>query len=287
MAIRAGPEPQAGAGATWPISGQPGSCLISREASATRVRRSPASGRASTPSRLARSRSVCGIGSSGEPGFGWVLAEVVSLLLLWRICGADSLSEDHFDAEDMSSPDPAARLRKHVQDRLHVLERNGQCPVCNTTQWMLLNWNDVTLQATTTQPSKWPTYALACGNCGLVRHHLRSIFDGSEKLSFPGGSDSRVGFGDGGRGDRALEAKVAVLEKIAASTDDLLAELRWDLKAVRGKQDEDYRSLADRISGGAEGLSEKVASSALRICIAGGLAVAGVVGVMAKGFRWF
>ena len=193
--------------------------------------------------------------------------------------GADSLSEDHLDMNDMSFPDPAARLRKHVQDRLHLLEKSGQCPVCNTTQWTLLNNNDVT-----TQLPGWPTYALACERCGFVRHHLRSIFDGDELLAAPGEHGSRVA---GGANASVLEAKVAVLEKIAASTDDMLAELRWDMKAVRSKQEEDYRSLADKISDHSGSLSEKISGSALRLYIAVGVVAAGVLGITAKGFKLF
>ena len=199
------------------------------------------------------------------------------------------MSEDHLDAEEITFPDPAARLRKHVQDRLHVLEKNGQCPVCNTTQWALLNSSDVAPHRTATQFSGWPTYALACGNCGFVRHHLKTIFDGAATLGYAAHEDgSRVAGGDvGAHNGNLLEAKVAVLEKIAAMTEDLLAELRWDMKAVRSKQEEDYRSFAERMASHSEKLSEKVSGSTLKLYGAVGLAAACVLGVVAKGFRWF
>ena len=179
-------------------------------------------------------------------------------------------------------------MRKHVQDRLNVLEKNGQCPVCNTTQWALLNGHDGTPQKPATPLPGWPTYALACGHCGFVRHHLRSIFDGNETLGAPGNGSSRVAGGDGGGSNGfTLEARVAVLEKMAASTEDLLAELRWDLKAVRSRQEEDYRSSTDRISDQSEKLAETISGSTLRLYVAGGLAVVSVLATMAKGFRWF
>ncbi len=84
-----------------------------------------------------------------------------------------------------------------------------------------------------------------------------------------------------------LEARLAVLEKIATSTEDLLAELRWDMKAVRGRQEEDCRLSADRMSNHSEKLTDMIGGSTLKLSVAGGLAVAGVLVAMAKGFRWF
>ena len=194
------------------------------------------------------------------------------------------MSELHFDAKDPQPPDPAARLRKHVQDRLHVLEKTGQCQVCNANEWALLNSSDVTTQITTTQLSGWPTYALACGKCGFVRHHLRSIFDGNVTLPSPGEHGSHLA---GVPSDTVLEARVAVLGKIAASTEDLLAELRWDMKAVRSKQEEDYRLLADKMSGHSEKLSALAGGFTLRLYALGGLAVAGLLALVAKSLRWF
>ncbi len=191
--------------------------------------------------------------------------------------------EDYVPAQDLSAADAAARLRAHVQDRLNLLEKNGHCQVCNTTQWVLLS--DATAQNSAAQLPGWPTYALACGTCGFVRHHLKSIFDGSGGQAYAAGGAARPG----SRGDEAapLDAKVAVLERIAASTDDLLAELRWDVRAMRCKQEDDYRSLAERMAEQAGGLSATVSGATRRLYFAGGMAVLGVVCVMAKGFRWF
>ncbi len=194
--------------------------------------------------------------------------------------------DDYVHAKGPSSADDAARLRTHVQDRLNLLEKNGHCQVCNTTRWVLLSSGDAAGQTTATQLAGWPTYALACGNCGFVRHHLKSIFDGNDSLAYPDADGSRLAAVPG-PGDRMLEAKIAVLEKIAASTDDLLAELRWDLRAVRCKQEDDFRSLAERIGGHAEKLAETMSGSTLKLCAVFGLAVLGLLGVMAKGFRWF
>ncbi len=70
--------------------------------------------------------------------------------------------------------------------------------------------------------------------------------------------------GDGPQ-DPGMEARVAVLEEIAASTKEVLKDIRTDLKGVREKQESDFRILV--------GLGFSAAAA---------LAIA-----MAKGFHWF
>jgi hypothetical protein len=77
----------------------------------------------------------------------------------------------------------------------------------------------------------------------------------------------------GGRHDPGMEARLAVLEEIAASTKDVLREMRADLKVVREKQETDYRSLY------AVGVTAALGLATLSFMLAGGLA-----GIMAKGF---
>jgi hypothetical protein len=72
-----------------------------------------------------------------------------------------------------------------------------------------------------------------------------------------------------------MEARVAVLEEIAATTKSMLADMRVDVKTIRDKQEADYRSLAGKISG-----------ETLKLYVAGGLAVAAVLGVLTHGFKW-
>jgi hypothetical protein len=68
---------------------------------------------------------------------------------------------------------------------------------------------------------------------------------------------------DGGMSD--LPARVAVLEQIAKSVDATLKEIKDDLRGMRDKQERDFRLSV--IWTGLVGLT--------------------ILGVMAKGFRWF
>lgn len=66
-------------------------------------------------------------------------------------------------------------------------------------------------------------------------------------------------------GDTAMEARVAVLEQIAKSTEATLKEIRDDLRELRRNQERDFRL----------GVSVTVAG------------LLGLAGLMAKGFHWF
>lgn len=87
--------------------------------------------------------------------------------------------------------------------------------------------------------------------------------------------------------DAVMEARVAVLEEIAATTKSMLAEVRADIKSIREKQETDYRGLHERISATELRLYEKISATELRLYLAGGAVAAGLAALMAKGFRWF
>lgn len=71
--------------------------------------------------------------------------------------------------------------------------------------------------------------------------------------------------GGGGGESGGMEARVAVLEQIAKSTEAVLKELRDDAKELRRNQERDFR-----------------------LTWAGMIAIAlGLAGLMAKGFKWF
>lgn len=72
------------------------------------------------------------------------------------------------------------------------------------------------------------------------------------------------------------EARVAVLEKIASSTEAMLAEIRTDLKLVREKQNDDYRELYKL------GLATTLALGTFTTALASGLAY-----MLARGFHWW
>ena len=72
-----------------------------------------------------------------------------------------------------------------------------------------------------------------------------------------------------------MEARVAVLEKIASNTEAMLTELRADVKAIRTQQESDYRALAEKISG-----------ETLRLYLAGAAAALALMALIAKGFMW-
>jgi hypothetical protein len=81
---------------------------------------------------------------------------------------------------------------------------------------------------------------------------------------FPGRGSDTVATGGNGPHDPGMEARVAVLEQIAKSTEAVLGEIRLDVREVRKHQEQDFRILFGVI-----------------VSVALGLAA-----IMAKGFRW-
>ena len=76
--------------------------------------------------------------------------------------------------------------------------------------------------------------------------------------------DGSVG-GSGPPPDRSLEARVAVLEEIAATTKAGMSELREDVRALRNAQERDFRILFGALI----------------------TTTLGLAALMAKGFHWF
>lgn len=69
-------------------------------------------------------------------------------------------------------------MLKEVAKKLDSKTKREVCPYCDNKMWFLLNKTDQHPVLMLKNFGNFPTYSLACTNCGFIRQHLSIVVDG-------------------------------------------------------------------------------------------------------------
>lgn len=67
---------------------------------------------------------------------------------------------------------------KAIAERIALKAPNDVCPFCFNKRWFFLQENGLYPSIMLSNSNRYPTYSLACTNCGFVRQHIQLIVDG-------------------------------------------------------------------------------------------------------------